>query len=75
MPGDPQDVKAGPVNSTTINVVWKPPQEKDRNGIIRGYHIHVQETREEVSGHLPSLLTIILMNVPIIRVAVSSTNH
>lgn len=49
MPGDPQDVRANPVNSTTINVVWKPPQEKDRNGIIRGYHIHVQETKEEVS--------------------------
>lgn len=49
VPGDPQDVKANTVNSTTINVVWKPPQEKDRNGIIRGYHIHVQETREEVS--------------------------
>lgn len=52
MPGDPQDVKASPVNSTTINVVWKPPQEKDRNGIIRGYHIHVQETREEVNFQL-----------------------
>ncbi|XP_037047701.1 tyrosine-protein phosphatase Lar isoform X5 [Bradysia coprophila] len=52
VPGDPQDVKASPVNSTTINVVWKPPQEKDRNGIIRGYHIHVQETREEGRGFL-----------------------
>lgn len=49
MPGDPQDVKATPVNSTSVHVSWKPPQEKDRNGIIRGYHIHVQETREEVS--------------------------
>lgn len=48
MPGDPQDVKAVPVNSTSIHVLWKPPNEKDRNGIIRGYHIHVQETREEV---------------------------
>lgn len=52
VPGDPQDVKTSPVNSTTINVVWKPPQEKDRNGIIRGYHIHVQETREEVSSYV-----------------------
>ena len=48
MPGDPQDVKASPVNSTSIHVIWKPPQEKDRNGIIRGYHIHVQEMKEEV---------------------------
>lgn len=49
MPGDPQDVKATPINSTTIKVNWKPPLAKDRNGIIRGYHIHVQETKEEVS--------------------------
>lgn len=49
VPGDPQDVKASPVNSTTIYVTWKPPKEKNRNGIIRGYHIHVQEMKEEVS--------------------------
>lgn len=48
VPGDPQDVKATPMNSTTVHVAWRPPNEKDRNGIIRGYHIHVQETREEV---------------------------
>lgn len=49
MPGDPQDVKVQSINSTAIHVQWKPPLEKDRNGIIRGYHIHVQETREEVN--------------------------
>lgn len=48
MPGDPQDVKVTPINSTTIKVTWKPPLAKERNGIIRGYHIHVQETKEEV---------------------------
>lgn len=48
VPGDPQDVKVMPINSTTIKVNWKPPLAKDRNGIIRGYHIHVQETKEEV---------------------------
>ncbi|XP_049808964.1 tyrosine-protein phosphatase Lar [Schistocerca nitens] len=47
VPGDPQDVRATAINSTAINVKWRPPAEKDRNGIIRGYHIHVQETREE----------------------------
>nr|XP_022917798.1 tyrosine-protein phosphatase Lar isoform X3 [Onthophagus taurus] len=47
MPGDPQDVKVAPVNSTTIRVTWKPPLAKDRNGIIHGYHVHVQETKEE----------------------------
>lgn len=49
VPGDPQDVKVQSINSTAIHVQWKPPVEKERNGIIRGYHIHVQETREEVS--------------------------
>lgn len=47
MPGDPQDVKVTPINSTTIKVNWNPPLAKDRNGIILGYHVHVQETKEE----------------------------
>uniref|UniRef100_A0A1B6E7X3 protein-tyrosine-phosphatase n=1 Tax=Clastoptera arizonana TaxID=38151 RepID=A0A1B6E7X3_9HEMI len=47
VPGDPQDVKVHEINSTAIHVQWKPPVEKDRNGIIRGYHIHVQEIKEE----------------------------
>ncbi|XP_046660340.1 tyrosine-protein phosphatase Lar isoform X6 [Homalodisca vitripennis] len=47
VPGDPQDVKVQAINSTAIHVQWKPPVEKERNGIIRGYHIHVQETKEE----------------------------
>ncbi|KAI8121523.1 Tyrosine-protein phosphatase Lar [Lucilia cuprina] len=52
VPGDPQEVKATPLNSTSIHVTWKPPLEKDRNGIIRGYHIHVQEVRDEGKGFL-----------------------
>lgn len=56
MPGDPQEVKATPLNSTSIHVNWKPPLEKDRNGIIRGYHIHVQEVRDEVRFLLKSSL-------------------
>lgn len=48
VPGDPQDVKVTPLNSTTIKVEWKPPQMRDRNGIILGYHVHVQEIKEEV---------------------------
>ncbi|XP_015116835.1 tyrosine-protein phosphatase Lar isoform X1 [Diachasma alloeum] len=47
MPGNPQDVKATAINSTTIRVEWKPPRVKDQNGVIRGYHVHVQEVREE----------------------------
>lgn len=49
MPGAPQDISVAALNSTSIQVVWKPPLEKERNGIIRGYHIHVQETKDEVS--------------------------
>lgn len=52
MPGEPQDVRVNAINSTTLHVIWKPPQEKDRNGIIMGYHIHVQETKEEVKIHI-----------------------
>ncbi|XP_014472439.1 PREDICTED: tyrosine-protein phosphatase Lar isoform X4 [Dinoponera quadriceps] len=47
VPGDPQDVTATAINSTAIRVKWKPPKAKDQNGVIRGYHIHVQEVREE----------------------------
>jgi receptor-type tyrosine-protein phosphatase F len=48
VPGEPTNVRASTVNSTTIHVSWKPPAEKDRNGIIRGYHIHVHEVKDEV---------------------------
>lgn len=48
VPGEPQEVKVTPLNSTSIHVVWRPPLEKDRNGVIRGYHVHVQEVKEEV---------------------------
>jgi len=41
-------VRVSAVNSTTIHVSWKPPAEKDRNGIIRGYHIHIHEIKDEV---------------------------
>ncbi|CAB0009551.1 unnamed protein product [Nesidiocoris tenuis] len=50
VPGHPQDVKVNTINSTAVHVTWKPPAEKNRNGIIRGYHIHVQETKEEGKG-------------------------
>lgn len=48
VPGPPTDVKVQAVNSTTIHVQWRPPTEEDRHGIIRGYHIHVQEAKPEV---------------------------
>lgn len=40
-----------PINSTSIHVEWKSPKPAERNGVIRGYHIHVQEVREEASFH------------------------
>lgn len=52
VPGEPADVKVTPVNSTTIHVSWKPPAEKNKNGIIRGYHIHLHEMRDEVGGFI-----------------------
>lgn len=55
VPGEPTDVRVNAVNSTTLHVAWKPPQEKDRNGIIMGYHIHVQETKEEVRYYTRSV--------------------
>ena len=48
VPGEPRDVKVFPINSTSIQVMWKPPADRERNGVIRGYHVHVQETRDEV---------------------------
>ena len=35
-------MNARPVNSSTIEVSWDPPIDKDKNGVIRGYQIHVQ---------------------------------
>jgi hypothetical protein len=35
-------VNARPINSSTIEVSWDPPVDKDKNGVIRGYQIHVQ---------------------------------
>ncbi|KAK0161669.1 hypothetical protein PV327_008088 [Microctonus hyperodae] len=49
VPGNPQDVTATALNSTTIRVEWKPPRVNDQNGVIRGYHVHVQEVRDEVN--------------------------
>lgn len=58
MPGEPQDVRVNAINSTTLHVIWKEPLEKDRNGIIMGYHIHVQETKEEVCLQLNFFLSL-----------------
>lgn len=46
MPGAPQEVVVNAINSTTIHIRWKPPADKDLNGVIRGYQVHVQEAHE-----------------------------
>jgi hypothetical protein len=79
VPGEPTNVRVSTVNSTTIHVSWKPPAEKDRNGIIRGYHIHVREVKDMVrEGMLRDLYTKIhISNFPseLKRAKVSSTNR
>ena len=42
VPGEPQNVLASAINSSSVEVVWDPPVEKDKNGVIRGYQIYVK---------------------------------
>ena len=52
VPGEPQNVNARPINSSTIEVSWDPPIDKDKNGVIRGYQIHVQPKNMVSHCHL-----------------------
>ena len=47
VPGEPRNIQLTAINSTTIKVNWKPPFNKEQNGIIRGYQIHLQELNKE----------------------------
>ncbi|XP_059098877.1 tyrosine-protein phosphatase Lar-like isoform X3 [Tigriopus californicus] len=47
VPGEPQNVAAQPLNSSSVEVTWDPPSDKDRNGVIRGYQIYVQPKNTE----------------------------
>ena len=49
VPGEPQNVHASAINSSLVEVVWDPPADRDRNGVIRGYQIYVQP-KNPVSG-------------------------
>ncbi|VVC96328.1 unnamed protein product [Leptidea sinapis] len=71
VPGQPTDVKVNAVNSTSIHVTWKPPQEKEKNGIIRGYHVHVQEVREEGKGLLNDPLRFNVMDETTLELNIS----
>lgn len=46
VPGEPRQVKVEVINSTAAHVSWRPPREKERNGIIRGYQIHYHKVNE-----------------------------
>ena len=46
VPGEPRKVKVEAVNSTAVSVQWRPPQDKEHNGIIRGYQIHYVQVNE-----------------------------
>ena len=37
VPGEPRKVKVEALNSTAIGVQWRPPADRDHNGVIRGY--------------------------------------
>ncbi|KAK4337061.1 hypothetical protein RND71_043757 [Anisodus tanguticus] len=47
VPGEPRNIQLTAINSTTIKVNWKHPLNKEQNGIIRGYQIHLQELNKE----------------------------
>ena len=46
VPGEPRKVKAEVINSTAVHVSWRPPIERERNGIIRGYQIHYYKVND-----------------------------
>ena len=51
VPGEPRRVKAEAINSTAVKIEWQPPEEKEQNGIIRGYQIYYMKVeREEPSS-------------------------
>jgi receptor-type tyrosine-protein phosphatase F len=47
VPGEPLNVNARPVNSSSVEVSWDPPADSDKNGVIRGYQIYVQPKNTE----------------------------
>ncbi len=62
MPGEPQNVRASAVNSSSVRVDWDPPAEDDRNGVIRGYQIFV-EPKNTVSVYWFFLWEIVFMDL------------
>jgi len=40
VPGEPRRLRLEAVNSTALLVQWLPPNDREHNGVIRGYQIH-----------------------------------
>ena len=59
VPGEPRKVKVEVLNSTAVKVEWRPPADRELNGIVRGYRVHYVPL-----GHLDEPL----VNVPPTRV-------
>ena len=59
--GPPTDVTAAALSSTSLLIIWQPPESFERNGIITAYQIHVTTSGNEtlntymVSGNTRSL--------------------
>ncbi|KAF2354314.1 PTP type protein phosphatase [Trinorchestia longiramus] len=53
VPGEPRGVDVKVLNSTSIEVKWGAPSERERHGIIRGYQIHVQAVTSRGSEVIP----------------------
>jgi len=39
VPGEPRRVRLEAINSTAVRVQWRPPLEREQNGVIRGYQV------------------------------------
>jgi len=53
VPGEPRRVRLEAINSTTVRVQWRPPLEREQNGVIRGYQVlymRIGDREEGVGG-------------------------
>lgn len=53
VPGEPRRVRLEAINSTTVHVQWRPPLEREQNGVIRGYQVlymRIDDQEEGVGG-------------------------
>jgi Fibronectin type III domain len=51
VPGEPRKMKVEALNSTAINVQWRPPADREHNGVIRGYlvtYVRMNDREESI---------------------------